>query len=96
VCGNVVRPDPGPSPVLGTPMSKATARTASRNDQQRNPAKGGVLFEPPRHQGRAVVGTLEAIVRGEVKVFIGLGGNYLAAVPDWRFATDAMRRLILQ
>ena len=48
-----------------------------------------------RRQGHAVVGTLEAIVRGDAKVFIGLGGNYVAAVPDTEIATDAMRRLNL-
>ena len=46
-------------------------------------------FEPPRHQGRAVGGTREAIVRGEAKVFI------IAAVPDREIATHVMGRLIL-
>ncbi len=41
-------------------------------------------FKPPRAHGHNVVSALEAMVRGEVKVFIGMGGNFAAAVPDWQ------------
>ncbi|ADH90808.1 oxidoreductase alpha (molybdopterin) subunit [Ancylobacter novellus DSM 506] len=52
-------------------------------------------FEPPRKHGHNVVTGLEAMVRGEVKVFVGLGGNIAAAVPDWQLTREAMRRLDL-
>ena len=41
-------------------------------------------FKPPRAHGHNVVSALEAMVRGEVKVFIGMGGNFAVAVPDWQ------------
>ena len=44
-------------------------------------------FKLPRAHGHDVVLALEAMVRGEVKVFVALGGNFAAAVPDWQRAT---------
>ncbi|MCB4767653.1 FdhF/YdeP family oxidoreductase [Ancylobacter sp. Lp-2] len=52
-------------------------------------------FEPPRAFGHNVVMALEAMARGEAKVFIGLGGNFAAAIPDWDVTQSAMRRLDL-
>src|SRR5262249_12653663 len=52
-------------------------------------------FDPPRERGHNTVGTVEAIVRGDAKVFVGLGGNFIAAIPDTDVATPAMRRLNL-
>ena len=39
-------------------------------------------FEPPRAHGHHVVDAVQAMVDGRAKVFIGLGGNFVAAVPD--------------
>ncbi|WMT91569.1 FdhF/YdeP family oxidoreductase [Pelagibacterium sp. H642] len=39
-------------------------------------------FEPPREKGHDTVETCEGIIKGEVDAFIGLGGNFLRAVPD--------------
>ena len=39
-------------------------------------------FKPPRRHGHNVVTALEAMIRGEVKVFVALGGNFAAAIPD--------------
>jgi formate dehydrogenase major subunit len=52
-------------------------------------------FKPPRTHGHTVVDALEAMIDGQVKVFIGLGGNFIAAVPDKPVAEAAMRRLRL-
>lgn len=52
-------------------------------------------FEPPRKHGHNVVTALEAMVRGEVRVFIGLGGNFTAVIPDWQATRDALRTLDL-
>ena len=40
-------------------------------------------FEPPRARGHHVVNAVQAMVDGRAKVFIGLGGNFVRAVPDW-------------
>ncbi|WP_296950434.1 FdhF/YdeP family oxidoreductase [uncultured Massilia sp.] len=39
-------------------------------------------FAPPRHHGYDVVRTIEAMIAGDVKVFMGLGGNFASATPD--------------
>jgi molybdopterin-dependent oxidoreductase alpha subunit len=43
-------------------------------------------FEPPRHKGMNTVESCEGILDGRVKAFIGLGGNFVRAIPE----TDAM------
>jgi len=52
-------------------------------------------FRPPQHHGHAVVDTLQAMIDGGAKVFIGLGGNFAAATPDTEVTQAAMRRLRL-
>ena len=39
-------------------------------------------FEPPREKGLNTVEACEAIRAGEVKAFIGLGGNFVRAIPE--------------
>ena len=52
-------------------------------------------FEPPRKHGHNVVTAVQAMIDGRAKVFFGLGGNFVRAVPDWPAAEAAMRRLRL-
>ncbi|SEE13883.1 FdhF/YdeP family oxidoreductase [Bradyrhizobium erythrophlei] len=52
-------------------------------------------FRPPRAHGHNVVTALEAMIRGEVKVFIAMGGNFAAAIPDWQLTQQAIRNLDL-
>jgi molybdopterin-dependent oxidoreductase alpha subunit len=39
-------------------------------------------FEPPREDGLSTVDACREILKGEIDAFIGLGGNFLRAVPD--------------
>lgn len=39
-------------------------------------------FDPPRTQGMNTVDVCEGLLEGEVEAFIGLGGNFLRAIPD--------------
>jgi molybdopterin-dependent oxidoreductase alpha subunit len=48
-------------------------------------------FEPPREHGLDVVNTIQAMLDGKVKVFIGLGGNFSIATPDTPRTWEAMR-----
>ena len=52
-------------------------------------------FEPPTAHGHNVVTALEAMIRGEVKVFFAMGGNFAAAIPDWQTTQAALRNLDL-
>ncbi|WP_395843609.1 FdhF/YdeP family oxidoreductase [Cystobacter fuscus] len=49
-------------------------------------------FTPPRHHGHDVVGAIQAMHAGEVKVFFALGGNFLSATPDTELTAEALRR----
>ena len=48
-------------------------------------------FVPPMKHGHAVVPAIHAMLRGEAKVFIGLGGNFAAATPDTERTEQALR-----
>ncbi|MFV7511049.1 FdhF/YdeP family oxidoreductase [Stenotrophomonas geniculata] len=52
-------------------------------------------FDPPREHGHHVVESIGAMLDGSAKVFIGLGGNFIHAVPDTPRAYEAMRGLDL-
>ncbi|MDZ3833311.1 MAG: FdhF/YdeP family oxidoreductase [Sphingopyxis sp.] len=52
-------------------------------------------FEPPRAHGHHTVESVEAMLAGTAKVFIGLGGNFVRAVPDTDRAYTAMAKLDL-
>ncbi len=52
-------------------------------------------FDPPREHGHHVVESIEAMLDGSAKVFIGMGGNFIHAVPDTPRAYEAMRGLEL-
>ena len=52
-------------------------------------------FKPPSEPGHNVVSALQAMVNGEARVFFGMGGNIVAAIPDWQVTQDAFRRLDL-
>jgi len=49
-------------------------------------------FEPPRKPGFDSQEALIAMHEGRVKVFISLGGNFLMAMSDTRYAAEAMQR----
>jgi len=49
-------------------------------------------FHPPAKHGLDAVCTIEAMHQGKVKVFIGLGGNFLAATPDTKYTSESLKR----
>lgn len=52
-------------------------------------------FEPPRHKGRNTVDTCQGVLDGSVRAFVGLGGNFLRAIPDSPRIEAAWRSLDL-
>jgi molybdopterin-dependent oxidoreductase alpha subunit len=48
-------------------------------------------IDPPREHGLDVVGAIEAMHEGKVKVFVSLGGNLALAAPDTPYAFEALR-----
>jgi molybdopterin-dependent oxidoreductase alpha subunit len=96
--GNVGRPGAGICPVRGhsnvqgnrtvgiteKPTPELLARIGGRFD-----------FTPPQAHGHDVALAFEAMIRGEVKAFISLGGNIAAAAPDTEAVQKAFRNLDL-
>jgi molybdopterin-dependent oxidoreductase alpha subunit len=65
------------------------------SDRFHDALKNEFNFDPPRKIGFDTVTGLQAMHEGRVKVFIGLGGNFLSAAPDTEYGAEAFRRLRL-
>ncbi|SHK53763.1 formate dehydrogenase major subunit [Pseudonocardia thermophila] len=52
-------------------------------------------FDPPRAHGFDTVDSIRAMRDGVVKVFVGLGGNFLQAAPDTQVTAAALRNCLL-
>jgi len=96
--GNIGAPGAGICPVRG--HSNVQGDRTVGIDENPKPAlldqiRKVFSFEPPRDRGHNVVKTVQAMMDGRAKVFIGLGGNFVRAVPDWTVTEAAMRRLRL-
>jgi len=48
-------------------------------------------FTPPQVHGFDTIESIEAMHSGKVKVFIGMGGNFLSATPDTEFTAEALQ-----
>jgi molybdopterin-dependent oxidoreductase alpha subunit len=99
--GNVGRPGAGVCPVRGHSNVQGD-RTMGIYEK---PAKAFLDklgtefdFEPPREHGYDTVETIRALRDGTVRVFMGLGGNFVAATPDTAVTEAGMRgcRLTIQ
>ena len=96
--GNIGREGAGICPVRGhsnVQGDRTVGITEVPSDALLDALEARFGFSPPRAPGHNVVTALEAMVRGEARVFIGLGGNFAAAIPDWEQTQAAMRRLDL-
>jgi molybdopterin-dependent oxidoreductase alpha subunit len=52
-------------------------------------------FEPPREEGMNTVKACQNILSGDVKAFIGLGGNFIRAIPEREAMEEAWTKLRL-
>jgi len=96
--GNFGRPGAGISPIRGHSNVQGD-RTVGIDEKPSQAYLDRVRdvfgFEPPREHGHHTVESVEAMLNGTAKVFIGLGGNFVRAIPDTDRAYEAMRRLDL-
>ena len=93
--GNLGRPGAGACPVRGhsNVQGDRTMGIIERPAADFLDALGTRFgFKPPTEPGLDAVGTVQAMSRGEVQVFVGLGGNYASAMPDNEFTHAAIRR----
>ena len=83
--GNIGRDGTGVSPVRGhsNVQGQRTVGIAEKPEEvplDKFAEQFG--FEPPRDKGMNTVDTCEGILSGKVKAFIGLGGNFVRAIPE--------------
>lgn len=93
--GNIGRPGAGLCPVRG--HSNVQGNRTVGIEERPTPAFLQRLgeacgFTPPQEHGLDVVNTIKAMLEGKVKVFIGLGGNYVMATPDTPRTIEALQR----
>jgi molybdopterin-dependent oxidoreductase alpha subunit len=96
--GNIGRPGAGICPLRGHSNVQGD-RTVGLWEKP-SPALLDALqrvfgFDPPRRHGCTVVEAVEAMERGTLRVFLGLGGNFAVAAPDPARTFAAMRNLDL-
>ena len=92
--GNFGKPGAGISPIRGHSNVQGD-RTVGIDEKPSQAYLDRVRdvfgFEPPRAHGHHTVESVEAMLAGTAKVFVGLGGNFVRAVPATDRADDAMR-----
>ncbi|MCY7403351.1 MAG: FdhF/YdeP family oxidoreductase, partial [Cryobacterium sp.] len=92
--GNIGKPGAGASPIRG--HSNVQGDRTMGIWEQMPPAFMNALerefgFDPPRENGADAVETINGLRDGEIKVFMALGGNLVAAISDTNAAEAAMR-----
>ncbi|MDI2125712.1 FdhF/YdeP family oxidoreductase [Yinghuangia seranimata] len=96
--GNIGREGAGPCPIRG--HSNVQGNRTCGIDHRPSEAfldrlAGACGIDPPREPGLDTVRTVEAMHRGDVKVFVGMGGNFARAAPDTAYTAEALRRCAL-
>ncbi|MGC4106479.1 MAG: FdhF/YdeP family oxidoreductase [Thermomicrobiales bacterium] len=93
--GNIGRSGAGPCPIRGHSNVQGN-RTCGVNHHPSDAFLDGIAkacaIEPPRKPGLDVVATMQGMHAGEVKGFVGMGGNFALATPDTPYAFEALRR----
>ncbi|MFJ4786782.1 FdhF/YdeP family oxidoreductase [Streptomyces sp. NPDC088794] len=92
--GNLGREGAGPSPVRGhsNVQGNRTCGIDHRPTETFLERLAEVCaIDPPHEHGLDTVGTIQAMHRGEVKVFVGMGGNFALAAPDTPYTYEALR-----
>lgn len=96
--GNIGKPGAGICPVRGHSNVQGQRTVGISEKPELVPLdrlKEQYNFEPPRKTGLNTVEACEAIIKGNVKAFLGLGGNFVRAVPETEAMEHAWSRLRL-
>lgn len=96
--GNIGRPGTGPSPVRGhsNVQGNRTCGVTHRPSEQLLDKLAEVCgIDPPREHGLDTVRTVKGMHDGSVKVFVGMGGNFVRAAPDTVMTAEGLQRCSL-
>ena len=94
--GNIGREGAGPGPVRGHSNVQGQRTVGITEKTELAPVerlKELYEFEPPTEKGWDTVESCRRIVEGEAQGFVGLGGNFLRAIPDHGVMTEAWATL---
>jgi molybdopterin-dependent oxidoreductase alpha subunit len=83
--GNIGKPGAGPCPVRGHSNVQGQRTVGITEKPELAPLDklaSQFGFEPPREKGLNTVEACEGLLKGEVRGFISLGGNFVRAIPD--------------
>ncbi|MCB2047404.1 MAG: FdhF/YdeP family oxidoreductase [Novosphingobium sp.] len=96
--GNFGKPGAGIAPIRGHSNVQGD-RTVGIDEQPTGDYLDRVQavfgFDPPREHGHNTVQAVEAMIAGTARVFVGMGGNFVRAIPDTERSYEAMRKLDL-
>ncbi len=96
--GNIGKPGAGISPIRGHSNVQGQ-RTVGISEKTKlvplDKLKELYDFEPPRWDGLPTVDACQGIIKGDVRGFISLGGDFLRAVPERSLMEPAWARLRL-
>jgi molybdopterin-dependent oxidoreductase alpha subunit len=93
--GNLGRPGAGACPVRGhsnVQGDRTVGITWHPGTEFLERLGRAFSFSPPRHQGLDTIGAIGAMEAGRVRVFIAMGGNFVAATPDSERTARALAR----
>ncbi|MBM3928506.1 MAG: formate dehydrogenase, partial [Sphingomonadales bacterium] len=94
--GNIGRPGAGPTPVRGHSNVQGQRTVGITEKTELAPVeklKELYGFDPPTEKGLDTVEACRGVIDGSVKAVIGLGGNFLRAVPETGLMEEAWPRL---
>ncbi|MEU4098873.1 FdhF/YdeP family oxidoreductase [Streptomyces sp. NPDC026673] len=96
--GNLGREGAGPSPVRGHSNVQGN-RTCGIDHRPAGTFLDRLAevcgIDPPRAHGLDTVGTIAAMHAGRVKVFVGMGGNFVLAAPDTPYTAQGLAKCAL-
>lgn len=93
--GNIGRKGAGPCPVRGhsnVQGDRTMGIWERMNDKFLDKLGAEFGFAPPREDGADTVETIKQMHDGRIRVFVGMGGNFLSATPDTEFTAKALQR----
>lgn len=93
--GNIGRQGAGPCPVRGhsnVQGDRTMGIWERMNDKFLDKLGAEFGFDPPREHGTDTVETIKQMREGRLRVFLGMGGNFLSATPDTEFTAKALQR----
>ncbi len=93
--GHIGRLGAGPCPVRGhsnVQGDRTMGIWERMNDKFMQKLGAEFGFTPPREHGTDTVETLKAMRQGRIRIFVGMGGNFLSATPDTEYTAKALQR----